>query len=58
MSPRTTQDCVGEDIIGDAPFGWGWAISAYTKSVEIEGSEHLVLSSTGGEGGGAGGREE
>lgn len=29
--------------------------SAYTSNVEIEGSEHFELSSTGGDGGGAGG---
>lgn len=31
--------------------------SAYTSNVEIDGSEHFELSSTGGDGGGAGGCE-
>lgn len=37
------------------PFPFVGPQSAYTSNVEIEGSEHFELSSTGGDGGGAGG---
>lgn len=45
----------GEEGKKDLPFPFVGPQSAYTSNVEIEGSEHFELSSTGGDGGGAGG---